>query len=320
MALSSSRTAPQPAGTTITFTAVPNGGATPQQYKWLMHDGTSWRIVGDWSTANTFNWTPTITSSQYRFGVWVRSAGNTVDAGEATTSVDFAITQATTPAPTTTTPPPVTSAPAVRLTAVTISANLVAPQPAGTTIAFTANPNGGAAPQQYKWLYHDGSTWRFAGDWSTSTTFNWSPTFANSQYRIGVWVRSAGNTVDAGEATTSVDFPISASTTAAPPPPPPPPAGKLTGVTLGSNLLAPQPLGSTITWTAIAAGGAAPLQYRWWMYDGVAWTSTAWTTSNLLAWRPTAASPYARVSVWVRSAGSTADIYEVSTEQYFAIR
>jgi len=315
--LSANKAAPQPQNTTITFTATPNGGATPQQYKWLVHNGVQWSVISDWSTSNIYNWTPAAWNSQYRFGVWVRSAGNTVDAGEATTSVDFPITAATTtPPPTTTT---TTTAP--RLSAVTLSANKPAPQPQNTTITFTATPTGGATPQQYKWLVHNGVQWSVISDWSTSNVYNWTPAAWNSQYRFGVWVRSAGNTVDAGEVTTSVDFPIVAAATPPPPPPPSSTPAPLTAVTLGANKIAPQAPGSPITFTAIPNGGAAPQQYKWLLHDGAQWTAiSGWTTANTFTWTPPAANPNYRIGVWVKSAGNTLDAAEVTTSIDYPIK
>lgn len=82
--------APQPPGTTITFTAAPTGGTAPLQYKWWIDDG-SWRPVGGWTTSSTFNWTPTITYPAGRITVWVRSAGNAADQAEASAAMDFVI-------------------------------------------------------------------------------------------------------------------------------------------------------------------------------------------------------------------------------------
>ncbi len=317
VALTANRPAPQPAGTMITFSAVPNGGATPQQYKWLLHDGASWRVIGDWSTASTFNWTPTLANSQNRIGVWVRSAGNSIDAGEATASVDFPISAGTTTTPT----PPPPSTTTAKLSAVTLSANRVAPQPAGTTIAITASPNGGAAPQQYKWLLHDGTAWRIVGDWTTSSTYNWTPTVANSQNRVGVWVRSAGNTLDAGEATASIDYPISAGAPVVAPPPTTTSSGPLSAVTIGVNLVAPQAAGTAITFTAIPNGGAAPQQYQWLVHNGAGWAAiSGWTTNNTLNWSPATANPNYRIGVWVRSAGSTSNTPEVTASIDYPIR
>jgi N-acetylmuramoyl-L-alanine amidase len=294
--LSANKAEPQPQNTTITFTATPNGGATPQQYKWLLHDGDQWRMIKDWNTSNTFAWTPTAANSQYRIGVWVRSAGITTDTAEATSSVDFAITVGTT----TTT--------ATRVSSVALTSNRPAPQAAGTPITFTATPTGGVAPHQYKWLVHDGSTWRAVDDWSTSNTYTWTPTAANSQYRFGVWVRSAGNTVDAGEATVSIDFPIST-------------AARLSSVTIGANKIAPQSTGSTITFTALPVGGVAPQQYKWLVHDGARWLAvTGWSTSSTFNWTPTIANPNYRIGVWVRSAGNTLDAGEVTASIDYPIR
>jgi hypothetical protein len=33
--------------------------------------------------------------------------------------------------------------------------------------------------------------------WSTSNTYAWTPTTANPNYRVGVWIRNAGSTADA---------------------------------------------------------------------------------------------------------------------------
>lgn len=313
--LSANKPAPQPAGTLITFSAVPTGGASPHQYKWLMHDGLVWRVVSDWTTTSSFSWTPASANPGYRFGVWVRSAGNTADAAEVTASADYPITAASSPpAP----PPPSTTAP--KLTVVTIGANKAAPQPLGTTITFTATPNGGATPQQYKWLVHDGVQWTVAGDWATSNTFNWTPIVSNPGSRVGVWVRSAGNSVDAGEVTASIDFPISASTSTPPPPPPPTGGTKLLGVVLGADKVAPQPQNTTITFTAVPNGGIAPQQYKYLMHDGVQWkVIREWSTSNTFAWTPPAWNPNSRIGVWVRNAGNTVDAGEVTASIDYAI-
>jgi hypothetical protein len=173
-----------------------------QQYKWMVHDGTSWSTVTTWSTTNTFNWTPPTANSAYRIGVWARNGGNTVDAPQATYSMDFAITAGTT---TVVTPPTTTTA--ARLTDVVLSSNVAAPQRAGTTIVFSAAAVGGTAPQ-YKFLVHDGTSWAAVTGWSSSNTFNWTPPVKNPYYRIGVWVRTNGSTVDSPEVTKSIDFPI----------------------------------------------------------------------------------------------------------------
>ena len=124
-----------------------------------------------------------------------------------------------------------------------------------------------------------------------------------------MWVRGASNTADVPETSRDVPFPI------VPVPPPP----KVTGVALTANMAAPQPAGTTITWSAQPTGGVAPYQSKWLVYRD-AWTAvTGWTTSNTFAWTPTAANPDAKVSVWVRSANKTADEPETSRDVPFPI-
>jgi hypothetical protein len=72
----------------------------------------------------------------------------------------------------------------------------------------------------------------------------------------------------------------------------------------------PSPImpGTSVTFTATATGGVAPLQYRFWLYDfGTAtWTLLRdYATANQATWTPAAAGVFT-LQVWVRSSGSTA--------------
>ncbi len=198
-----------------------------------------------------------------------------------------------------------------------LSANLPAPQLPNTSITWTATPAGGVAPHQYQWWIYNGA-WTAATSWTASNTFAWRPTTANANYRIAVWVRSAGST-GSYETTAEKYFAIASTAATTAPPPPAPTAPRATGVTLTSNLTAPQLVNTSITWTAAVTGGVAPYQYQWWTYNGLTWTSTPWTTSNTFVWRPTRASSTSRVAVWVRSAGNAGN-HEAAVERYFAIR
>jgi len=83
---------------------------------------------------------------------------------------------------------------------------------------------------------------------------------------------------------------------------------KVTSVALATNLAAPQTLGATVTWTATPAGGAAPYQYLWWVFDGVNWTAAgSWTAANTFAWTPAFPNSDYAVDVWVKSAGNSAN-------------
>src|SRR5206468_755249 len=121
--LTADKNAPQPPGTTVTFSATATGGTPPYQYKWYVGDGTGWSVAQNWSTSSTYAWTPTTANANYRLEVWVRSAGNTVDLPEgfpatsAYRDIFFAIS----------TPP---------TTVTGLSADRSAPQPPGTTVTF----------------------------------------------------------------------------------------------------------------------------------------------------------------------------------------
>jgi cell wall-associated protease len=171
VALTANRVSPQPPGTTITWTATATGGVAPLAYRWHVHDGQSWSAVTGWVASATFAWTPGANAT-YRIAVEARSAGALTPEGEA--GAMFVI------------------APSV--TSVTLSPNRVSPQRVGTTIMWTATPAGGVAPIAYRWYVYNGSRWTAVTSWTTSNTFAWTPTAANSGYRVEVEARSAGAT------------------------------------------------------------------------------------------------------------------------------
>ena len=181
--------------------------------------------MGGWTTSNTFAWTPAAANTNYSVGVWVRSNGTVADAPEKSAVAPFAIQSA-------------------NALAVTIAADKVAPQPAGTTVTWTATATGGTAPFQYKWWVFDGIMWSVVRDWTTANTFAWTPTAANANYSVGVWVRSNGNVADAPEKSAIAPFVIQ-------------PVNAL-AVMIAADKVAPQPAGTTVTWTATATGGPRP--------------------------------------------------------------
>jgi hypothetical protein len=87
--------------------------------------------------------------------------------------------------------------------------------------------------------------------------------------------------------------------------------------------LGSQVLGTIVTFTAIATGGAAPYDFKWWLWDGATWTVLRdWSRGNIFTWRPSTSNPNYAVGVWVRSASNTADQpdgYPASTAAYRTI-
>jgi hypothetical protein len=67
-----------------------------------------------------------------------------------------------------------------------------------TPVTFTVTATGGTLPYQSQWLIWTG-VWTVLQDWTTATTFVWTPTQAGTP-TLGVRVRSTGNTNPTGEA------------------------------------------------------------------------------------------------------------------------
>jgi cell wall-associated protease len=286
--IASSVLAPQPVGTPIVFSATTSGPAIPH-FRWLVFDGAVWYVAQDWSPSSTFQWTPTVANPNYQIGVRVRPSTSSVDSGDPSMGGTMAF--------------PV--APAVALTS--LSASAPPPQVANTTITFTAAATGGVSPHEYKWLVSSGSGWTVAQQWSASNTFTWRPTTANSNYSVGVWVRSAGNTVDAPEnpnAGTSMAYAIT--------------GGNAIAITsLTANKASPQLVGTKVNFTATASG-AASYQFKWWVFNGTAWTVVQeWASSNRLMWTAPASGNY-QVLVRVRSGANAAESSGVSMPYSFA--
>jgi subtilisin family serine protease len=281
LTLTPSVPSPQSPGTSITWTATATGGQAPQDYRWSVYDGTAWSFVTGWTT-NTWTWTPTRAGTGYIVAVQVRSAWNRV-AIEKTATKPFVVMPSA--------------------SALTLGASVAAPQPLGSTVTFTARPTGGQAPYQYFWSVHDGTRWTAIGTWTTAATYAWRPVTANASYQVAVQVRSAWNRVSS-EKTATMAFAIRPA---------------IAGVTLTPSVAAPRAPGTTIAWTAAAAGGQAPYEYRWSVYNGTTWTIvTGWTTGSY-TWTPSAANASYLVAVQARSAWNKGTP-EKTVSQVFAIR
>src|SRR5207253_306975 len=209
--------------------------------KWWLWNGTAWNIVQDWSGSATFVWTPTVANPNYQVIAWVRSAGNTVDTFESYKQLAFAINP---------------SAPA---TLTGITTDKTAQQRPGLTITFTASAIAARGSSDLKWWLWNGTAWSIVQDWSASATFVWRPTTPNAAYQVIAWVRSAGNTADMLESYKQLAFAIN-----------PPAPATLTGIT--TDKPAPQRRLVTIKVAASVTGGTAPYQYKWWLWNGTAWS------------------------------------------------
>jgi hypothetical protein len=258
--------APRGLGTTVNWTAVAGGGQGPYQYRFYVWDGAVWLLTQDWSSRNTFAWTPGVANPSYKVTVHVRSAWN-AQGYELGVAQPFAIG---TPA-----------------SSVTLTSNLVAPQAAGIPVTWTASAAGGQAPYTYRFIVWDGVVWTDARAWGASNVFTWTPAVANPDYKVAVLVRSAWNT-GPNEISVTKPFAIKPS---------------VTSLTLSSNLASPQAPGTPVDFIAAASGGQAPYEYLFAVHDGVTWTiKQGWSASAAFRWTPSVAYPSYRVLVKARSA------------------
>ncbi len=269
--LRADRIAPQIVGAPMTFTATATGPG-PYEFRFWLHNGTTWGVLREWG-ANTFTWTPLAANPAYQVGVWVRLQGTPGDPPVASAAMSFPITPTT----------------------LTLNADKVAPQPVGASITFAATVTG-SPPASFEfrfWLF-DGSVWNPLTGWQTSNTFPWTPTAANRNYQVGVWVRVMGDPRDAPQATAAMPFRIGLEITS-----------------LTCNPPSPQNAGTSITCTVSAAGGTVPIQFKWFL------TADNWRTwsilqdwgGNTVTWMPSVGGSY-QIGVWARSNGNFVDAAE----------
>ena len=255
----------QPGGS-ITATATATGGVAPYQYKWWLWNGNAWSLLQDWTPSNTYTWTPS-TAGSYQLGVWVKN-GNAVGDGGAVYGAR-----------------PVTIAPAT----VSLAASPGGAQAVGTPITVTATATGVTSPTYRFWLW-DGHTWSVIREWG-SNTVTWTPSVANPQTQLGVWVKPSSAAGDVWAAYGARPVPIAPAT-----------------VSLAASPGGAQAVGTPITVTATATGVTSPT-YRFWLWDGHTWSVIREWGSNTVTWTPSVANPQTQLGVWVKPSSAAGDVW-----------
>ena len=180
---------------------------------------------------------------------------------------------------------------------VSLTANVTFPVRAGTPITWTAQTAGGMAPEYQWWFYDQATGWRIVEPYGSATTFTWMPADTDAgTHAVQVWVRETGSNAPWEGYAGGGFFEIANEYPAV--------------VSLTPSRTLPQPVGTAVTWTAVAVGGRPPLQYQFWRYSQ---TTGQWTIvrpygpDNHYTWTPAAgeAGTYS-IQVWVRNAGSAA--------------
>jgi hypothetical protein len=168
-------------GDDVLFQASGVGGSGEYEYKYSLHDGTSWTVVQDYSTTSTWNWvTGDYSTGRYIVSVYVRSLGS------AASKESYFIRGYDIVFPP---PPPATGA--------NIAANFTSPQLKGENITFTASGIGGSGAYEYRFSIKDDIGWTESQAYSTNSNWTWNTSNVNitpGLYLISVYIRSFGST------------------------------------------------------------------------------------------------------------------------------
>jgi hypothetical protein len=288
---STTTTFPAPTGTPIKWVTRVKGGMTgPIQYAfWLFSSKNGWRNVQPYGATETFTWTPTwADEDDYALQVWVKNNGSTaaydVYAGTNMFHIQRASLHLTTPT--------------------------LFPVAVGTPVTWTGDVPDPSVTMEYQfWQYSYGtSTWTLGQAYGAQKTFVWTPTVVDT-YSVQVWARQVGSTA-AYDMYMSVPAPVGVVSAPA------------QMVSLTSDASLPATAGTTITWTAGATGGTAPLEYQFWRQDGSTWTMVQnYGPQNTYKWITASSDIGAHaIQVRVRSQGSTAAFEAQMTSGTFNIQ
>jgi len=250
-------------------------------------------------------------------GIVEFTAPATVPAGPGTCSFDYVVSDTFVPSATSnvatvtvTITPAITIPPAA---AATLTTTLTSPQNPGATVIFVGQGQGGSGTYQYQFWFNDGVAWSLVQDYSSSEIWSWDTTgLTPGTYAVQVNVRSAGSTFLPYEASTSLNYVLTA---------PNPPASAASSAILLSSLTSPQLPGPTVTFVGSAQGGSGAYEYQYWLNNGSTWNMVQdYSATNMWDWNTTglAAGTYA-VQINVRNAGSSALPYEAAKNVAFVL-
>jgi hypothetical protein len=171
-----------------------------------------------------------------------------------------------------------------------VSADVLFPTAVGHAVTWTALASGGDGDYLYRFmLYSPTAGWQVLQEYSTSNVATWTAPSVN-RYALQVWVKSSTSSraYDAYRSFGAFDVNVAAVPSVA-------------LVPMSTTFVA----GTPVVWSAAAAGGIAPLQYQFWVFNAATgWViAQPYSAASSFTWRPLLPGNYA-IQVWARSAGS----------------
>ncbi|WP_443659949.1 N-acetylmuramoyl-L-alanine amidase [Clostridium algidicarnis] len=235
-------------GDTVSIKA--NANSPNVLYKFWVSNGLGWELLSDYSTNNTFKWTPKV-AGNFKIGVDIKSVNSSKqsdDYKEITYNVgrDGEITA--------------------------IKTDLISPQDSGKSIKIQAQQQGFKNPVYRFWIKDD-LGWKVVREYSSSDTFIWNPNRVGDN-SIWVDVKEINSTNDVDH---SLEIPYYIN----------PKMKSITadGVRSTGETIKVTQLGKPVKISAEAIGGNN--LYEFWISDGITWTMIqSYSTSNTASWTP----------------------------------
>jgi hypothetical protein len=172
------KASPQVVGATVTWRSSasdPEGDSILYRF-WLQSGSGAWVVTQDWSSSNSWSWSPNVAGT-YNVGVWVRDGKHASSTGYDARLIVNGYS--------------ITSAPPNGLPTVSdLKPDKASPQQVGTVITWSCSandPEGDSISYRF-WLQAGSSAWVITQDWSSSSTWSWTPSAAGT-FNVGCWVR-----------------------------------------------------------------------------------------------------------------------------------
>ncbi|WP_353948981.1 glucosaminidase domain-containing protein [Sporolactobacillus sp. Y61] len=247
--LSASPAGKAESGSRVNLTAKAAGGSGGYQYKYIIRDNAGkWYLLKNYSSSNTFTWTPGPTGNKTLY-VDVKDSTGKVIREQASYTVT----------------------PRIEPLAVNLSASPAGKAESGSRVNLTAKAAGGSGGYQYKYIIRDNAgKWYLLKNYSSSNTFTWTPGPTGNK-TLYVDVKDSTGKVIREQASYTVTpriEPLAVNLSASP-------AGKAES-------------GSRVNLTAKAAGGSGDYQYKYIIRDnaGKWYLLKNYSSSNTFTWTP----------------------------------